>query len=156
LKRLSILCVLFLLVGCDAKSEISALSTMADKEKVWVFAQFNVREDKDGMESYYYYGSVPKRLYQAIKYNKIHRGFILLEKVKYWGDNDLIHEYKDRENPGELVFRIEDLVRIRIVNQEPIAGKGSEQFEERAEKKRNEQVATQEEKSTGAEKNAGK
>jgi hypothetical protein len=148
--------VLFLLIGCDAKSEVSALSAMGDEEKVWVFAQFNVREDKDGMDSYYYYGMVSKNIYQAIRRNKIHGGFILLERVKYWGDDDLIYEYKDRDFSGEIVFRIEDLVRIRLVRNEPIAGKGSEQFEEKTKKKHKEQVPVQEEKSPADEKTPGK
>ena len=135
MKYISILLVALALVGCDAKNEITALRAMSDSEKVWIFAQFNVKEEKDGLESYYYYGKVSKGLYETISHNTINSGFILLEDAKYWGNNDLIYEYKDKEHSGDVVFRILVIAKISLVNVEPIAGKGIEQFEEKPEKK---------------------
>ena len=135
MKYILILLVALAFVGCDAKSEIAALSAMSGNEKVWIFAQFNVREEKDGLESYYYYGKVSKSLYEAISRNNINKGFVLLEDAKYWGNNDLIYEYKDIENSGDIVFRIENIAKINLVNIEPIVGKGLEQFKERPDKK---------------------
>lgn len=121
--------VLVCLIGCDADQEVSALKSNLNNEKVWVFAQFNVREESDGLESYYYYAKITKNIYDNISQNKLQKGFILLEDVKYWGDNDLIYNYEDGENSGELVFRIEDIFKIDLVKVEPVVGLGVEQFD---------------------------
>ncbi|OUR98047.1 hypothetical protein A9Q81_12365 [Gammaproteobacteria bacterium 42_54_T18] len=84
--------------------------------------QFNVPEEGGEIGSYYYYGNISKELYEKISSNKIKRGFMLLEKVRYWGDDDLVHEYRDKEYSGDLVFRIENLVRIRGINGDPLLG----------------------------------
>lgn len=118
------------LCGCDLLQEINAIESMRDDEKVWVFMQLNVPEESDGTESYYYYAQVSKKLYDAISYNEIQSGFVLLENVKYWGNDDLIHDYKDFENAGELIFRIENIIKVDPVNVEPMVGVGYEQFEE--------------------------
>ncbi|WJG08853.1 hypothetical protein [Aliiglaciecola sp. LCG003] len=117
------------LVGCNADDELTALTATASEDKVWVFAQFNVQEETDGTESYYYYAMISAQTYKLISNNKLKQGFILLENVKYWGANDLIYDYRDEENSGELVFRIEDIVKLDLVNQAPIVGKGVEQYD---------------------------
>jgi hypothetical protein len=124
-----IIALLFSVVGCNAEQEVKALNSNLNIEKVWVFAQFNVREETDGLESYYYYAKISKSLYHEISQNKLQKGFIYLESVKYWGNNDLIYDYADGENSGELIFRIEDIAKIDLVNIEPIIGKGIEQFD---------------------------
>lgn len=118
------------LFGCNLSDETAALGAMGDDEQVWVFAQFNVPEEGDKIDSYYYYGKVAKSLYDRVSGNTLHEGFVLMEEVRYWGDNDLIYEFRDKENTGDLVFRIEDIRRIKQVRNEPIAGRGYEQFEE--------------------------
>ena len=124
-----IIILLFSVVGCNAEQEVQALNSNLNNEKVWVFAQFNVREEADGLESYYYYAKITKSLYNEISQNKLQKGFIYLESVKYWGENDLIYDYADGENAGELIFRIEDIAKIDLVKVEPIIGKGIEQFD---------------------------
>lgn len=119
----------FSIIGCDLKQEVLALQSGLNEEKVWVFVQFNVREESDGLESYYYYGEISKDIYNQIRNNSINKGFVLLENVKYWGDEDLIYNYADVENFGELIFRIEDISKVVLINVEPIAGKGVEQFD---------------------------
>jgi len=123
------LVILLAISGCDAEQEVTAVNNNLDNEKVWVFAQFNVREEKDDLESYYYYAKISKSLYTQISENKLHQGFILLNDVKYWGKHDVIYNYEDGENSGQLVFRIEDIAKIDLVKVEPIVGKGTEQFE---------------------------
>jgi len=121
---------MFIATGCDVQNEVSALEAMSDNEKLWVFTQFNVPEEKGGIESYYYYARISKSTYQGIKQNKLTKGFILLEEVKYWGDDNLIYDYKDIENSGEIIFRIENIAKVELINMAPIAGKGLEQFED--------------------------
>ncbi len=110
--------------------EVQALNENGSKRRVWVFAQFNVPEENDKIDSYYYYGKMSYKLYKSISNNKIHQGFIYLDDVKYWGNDDLIHNYADGEHEGDLVFRIEDIRRLKLVKTAPKAGLGSEQFEE--------------------------
>jgi hypothetical protein len=124
---LSILIILFL-SGCNL-DEAHAIKDNASNKKVWVFIQFNIPLKNDELEDYYYYGKVSQPLYERIKTNKIKAGFILLDDVKYWGKDNLIYDYADGENEGELVFRIEDIRKMELVRKKPIAGKGREQFE---------------------------
>jgi len=58
-------------------------------------------------------------LYQRIADNEIQSGFILLENVKFWCTDDLVHDYADNELSGELIFPIEDIHRIELINQRP-------------------------------------
>ncbi len=120
--KLSILlvaCFLFL-SGCRVGDEIDTATKNISSERVWVFAQFNVPEENDGLESYYYYGNVAKPLFDAISDNQISDGFIMLKQVRYWGDDDRVHEYKDEQDSGEIIFRIADIRRIKLINQDPL------------------------------------
>jgi hypothetical protein len=129
LKYLLLIIFVFSAAGCDSEQEVQALKSNFDNDKVWVFAQFNVREEKDGLESYYYYAKISKNLYQEISKNTLQKGFIHLKDVKYWGDNNLIHNYEDAENSGELIFRIEDISKLDLIKVAPVIGKGIEQFD---------------------------
>ena len=121
------------LSACNIDSEYRALHAMGnDGKKVWAFMQFNVQEEEDGLESYYYYAEISESLFRSISTNQITEGFMLLENVKYWGQDDLIYDYRDIEYSGEIVFRIEDIKRISLVNRAPEVGRGYEQFEEQS------------------------
>ncbi|HEY9036703.1 MAG TPA: hypothetical protein VIM96_08345 [Pseudomonadales bacterium] len=113
------------LLGCDARTDIQASDANNAHEKIWVFVQINVPEEDGGVESYYYYGQIPQKTYDGISQNVFDKGFILLENVKYWGNDDLLHEYKDDENTGDLVYRIEDIRRIKRVHTVPDVGVAS-------------------------------
>lgn len=118
-------------LGCNQIDEVSALKSLNDSKRVWVFAQFNVPEEGGEIESYYYYGKISKALYESISNNEIGSGFILMSQVKYWGNDDLIHDYENKETSGELVFRIEHIATVNLINTPPVAGKGYNQFEEK-------------------------
>ena len=115
--------------GCRLDDETLALEANAKEEQVWAFIQFNVPEEDDGLESFYYYGKVSKSLYQLISANRLQSGFVRLQEMHYWGDDDLIHAYSDLQNSGEMVFRIEDIRSIKLVRKAPTPGVGYEQFE---------------------------
>ncbi|MDQ6989226.1 MAG: hypothetical protein Q9M19_05025 [Mariprofundaceae bacterium] len=133
MKKYSVLWLcLLILSSCQLNDETTALVEHVKQEKVWVFAQFNVPEEGDVIDSLYYYGTIPKSLYTLIQDNRIQQGFIVLSEVKYWGQDDLIHAYAGIEHTGELVFRIEDIRRLKLLNAVPKAGLGSEQFDEPA------------------------
>jgi hypothetical protein len=129
LNRAFILLAIVFFMGCDSKSELSSLGANIDGDTVWTFTQFNVLEEENTINSYYYYGEVSKALYQKISSNQLSSGFILLRNVKYWGTDDLIYSYRPNETNGSLIFRIEDIQKMELVRTEPITGKGQEQFE---------------------------
>ncbi|QKE63338.1 hypothetical protein HNE05_08160 [Aquipseudomonas campi] len=118
------------LAGCQLEDETLALEANAKEEQVWTFIQFNVPEEDEGLESFYYYGKVSKSLYQLISANRLQSGFVRLQEMHYWGDDDLIHPYRDLQNSGEMVFRIEDIRSMKLVRKAPTPGLGYEQFEE--------------------------
>ena len=120
--KIAVVVLAVLLAGCDLVEELCAVEAEIEGPRVWAFMQFNVPEEGGGIGSYYYYGNISKELYDKINSNKIKRGFMLLEKVRYWGDDDLVHEYRDKEYSGNLVFRVEDLVRIKGINSDPLLG----------------------------------
>jgi hypothetical protein len=128
--KILILLIITLLTGCDAFNELSSIGANASSDTVWTFTQFNVTEEGDTINSYYYYGEISKNLYQKISENQLSTGFILLRNVKYWGTDDLIYSYRSKETDGSLIFRIEDIHKMELVRTEPIVGKGQEQFED--------------------------
>lgn len=125
---ISIFIVLIFLSGCRASDESYALSSINDKDLAWVFIQFNVPEEKDDSETYYLYGKISKELLSKISNNQIAQGFIFLQSVRYWGNDDTITAYRDGENSGDLVYRIEDIRRIKLVRKEPKIGMGYDEF----------------------------
>ena len=128
--KILILLLATLFTGCDAYNELSSIGANAHMDTVWTFTQFNVTEEGDTIDSYYYYGEISKKLYKKISANQLSSGFILLRNVKYWGTDDLIHPYRSKESDGSLIFRIEDIQKMELIRTEPIAGKGQEQFED--------------------------
>jgi len=123
----------FGLIACDTLEQEVAAAVNASNdegEKIWVFTQFNVPEEGDKIESYYYFGEVSESLYSKIKNNQVSTGYLELKNVRYWGSDDLIHEYRDAIYDGNLLFRIEHNVRISVLRAAPIVGKGDEQFDE--------------------------
>ena len=118
--KVLLLCVFTLLSGCRFSEEVDAATSNISEERVWVFAQFNVPEENDAMETYYYYGSMAQPMYDKVVNNEVESGFILLKQVRYWGDDDRVHDYKDSEDLGNLIFRIEDLRRVKLINQDPL------------------------------------
>jgi hypothetical protein len=132
-KIIGILTILAFLSACRAGDEVFALETGEDTKLSWTFIQFNVPEDEGETETYFLYAQISKRLLKTITNNQIEHGFIFLKNVRYWGDNNTIHEYRDGENTGELVYRIEDIRRIKLLHAEPKVGMGYEQFNKQEE-----------------------
>ena len=117
-----ILILAALLSGCNIADELCAAEAITDTNNVWAFLHFNVPEESDKSESYYYYGKISKSLYEKINSNTISSGFILMEDVRYWGEDDMVHEYEDNEYSGDLLFRIEHVVRVKILKMDPMLG----------------------------------
>jgi hypothetical protein len=130
MKNVLLVCLVLALAGCNIQNEAVTAYANITSERIWVFSQFNVPAEDDSLESYYYYGSISEDLYNAIGDNVVKDGFIKLNDISYWGNNDLIYDYKDSEHSGSRIFRIEHIASMRQVPNRPISGKGAEQFEE--------------------------
>tara|TARA_B110000196_G_C20927007_1_gene558089 strand:- start:94 stop:528 length:435 start_codon:yes stop_codon:yes gene_type:complete len=130
MKNIVMLCIVMILSGCNVQSEAETAYSNITESRVWVFTHFNVPAEGGALESYYYYGSVSESLYNAIGRNELKGGFIQLKEISFWGDGDLIYDYKDREHSGDRIFRIEHIASIRQIPSRPISGKGVEQFNE--------------------------
>lgn len=136
--------LIVMLTGCDEIAQEAAVYKQnTDTEKVWVYTHVNVPFEGGKVDSYYYYSEVSKILYEKIKSNSVSDGFIGLNNVRYWGDDDLINEYAGPLYEGSMVFRIEHIVRMSLLKSEPKVGVGDEQFdkvEEAVEKETKENV----------------
>lgn len=86
---------------------------------MWIFATFNIGAVGDATY-YHYFGAVRESLYQRIRDNEINSGFITLQDVRYWNDNDLIQAYEDDQDTGVLTFRIEQLVKLELEKGDPV------------------------------------
>jgi hypothetical protein len=117
-----VLLSLLMLQACNARNEASAIEELNIKNPVWVFAHFNVSSEKKGLDSYYYFGQVNESLYNKIANNKLNSGFILMRNVRFWNDNNTIEAYSDPIDGNNLLFRIEDIRRIRRTKTEPVVG----------------------------------
>lgn len=111
--------VLIALFGCDEKSSQTSKPSEPVK-RVWIFAQFNVPEEGDQIESYWYYGRITDAMYQDLSSNNISEGFIRLADVHFWGNDDKVHPYEDEEFTGEMLFKIEDLRKVTLVKRLPV------------------------------------
>lgn len=107
----SIRAFLYLFVALALVPGHAEEETVQPADPVWLYAQFNVPESSGYIESYWYYGLVDGDLFAAISSNEVTAGFITLEQVRYWGDNDAIALYEDQVDTGSITFRIEHLVK---------------------------------------------
>lgn len=120
-KLLFFLAILFL-NACKLDSEAEAIGANLGDETIWVWTQFNVPEEHNRTESYYYYARINKGLYNGIINNKIEEGFILLRDVRYWNTEDVIEIYDTDLEKGNVTFRIEHIVHMVEVKKPPVAG----------------------------------
>lgn len=130
IKYIVIAILLIPIYGCDLTEEAAAVNANFKEETIWAFIYINIPEEGNKIDSYYYYARISKSLYQSISSNKIKKGFILLQNVKYWGDDDIIYDYRNNENTGDIIFRIENISRVTPIKGEPKTGMGQEQFED--------------------------
>lgn len=113
---------LILLQGCNLEQELTAINGNLDDEKIWVWAQINVPEEGDKIDTYYYFGKASKTLFNGIADNSIKTGFILLKDIRYWNDDSVIEEYDDEIDDDVMVFRIENIVHIIKMKRTPEPG----------------------------------
>lgn len=113
---------LSLLSACNPADEVEAAREFQDGKKIWIFAQFNVPKEDNTIEDYYYFAQINESLYEKIKDHRIKQGFIVLEKVRYWTNDDTIESIGDEIYADEMLFRIEDIRKIDLVKKEPRIG----------------------------------
>ena len=112
-----LVCVCFAaFTTCESKSIITQ---SIDEDTMWIFAHFNVQE-KDDLEDYYYFGRVNEDLYLEIIDGQIESGFILLRDVRYWNTENELQEYEDEMDVGDVVFRVQDIVKMTPQKGDPL------------------------------------
>ena len=113
----------FIFVGMQevvAEASPEAVVQSTDKNTIWVYAQINV-PDKEGIEDYYYYGRINKTIYEQIIDGSRTDGFILFRDLRYWSDGEIL-KYEDDIDTGDMVFRIEHIMKITIEKKDPYEG----------------------------------
>ena len=118
LNKLVLTIIYLLITGCDAET-IAKVSQSLDSNTIWVFAQMNI-PDEEGVESYYYYGRISEELHRQIIDGETEKGFILFRDVRYWGEDDKIYKYEDHIEAGDLLFRIEHIVKMDYEKGDPL------------------------------------
>ena len=116
------LLMLTLLSACNMRDEVEAAKEFQDGKKIWVFAQINVPKEDKTIEDYYYFAQINESLYEKIKDHRIKQGFIVLDNVRYWTNDDTIKSIGDEIYDDEMLFRIEDIRKIDLVKNEPRIG----------------------------------
>ena len=110
------------LSACNPGDEVEAAKEFQDGKKIWIFAQINVPKEDNTIEDYYYFARINESLYKKIKDHRIKQGFIVLDNVRYWTNDDTIESIGDEIYADEMVFRIEDIRKIDLVKNEPRIG----------------------------------
>lgn len=138
MKNIAITLLAMALAACGSgestkavQQEWTALDAATRGPSAWVFMHLNVPEEQGGMDSYYYFARISSPIYERIRRNELERGFITLQDVRYWNNDDRIQAYRDAADSGELVFRIEDIRMITLLRKEPRVGDDYDQHEER-------------------------
>ena len=108
--------------ACNLEDEVFSSKGITGGERIWFFFQFNLPESNDKYGDYYYFGSINENLYQKIRSHEIEKGFITLEKVRYWTNDDIIESYADDIYSDELTFRTEDIMKVFLVKSNPVIG----------------------------------
>ena len=116
------LVILLSLSACNPGDEVEAAKEFQDGKKIWIFAQINVPKEDNTIEDYYYFARINESLYEKIKDHRIKQGFIVLDNVRYWTNDDTIESIGDEIYADEMVFRIEDIRKIDLVKSEPRIG----------------------------------
>lgn len=116
------LVILLSLSACNPGDEVEAAKEFQDGKKIWIFAQINVPKEDNTIEDYYYFARINESLYEKIKDHRIKQGFIVLDNVRYWTNDDTIESIGDEIYADEMIFRIEDIRKIDLVKSEPRIG----------------------------------
>ncbi len=88
-------------------------------EKTWV--NITIRYDSNnGFQFYYYFGQIEESLCDKISKNIIEKGFIKIDNLRYWNDDDKIEVYEDETEPGIKIFRIEDIRKMSVLKGDPV------------------------------------
>lgn len=109
-----IVCLTVLFITSKNKTEDSETGN-----KVWVYIELQTKLKRDTSD-YYLYGQVKESVIHKIDQNSDAKGLFILYDMRYWTPNDLIQFYKDEEDAGYKIFRIQDIVVISPLQEDPI------------------------------------
>jgi len=104
--------LLFLLI-------FSACSFNRPVKLKWAFVEVE-KITFDDTTNYYYYGQLNQKLVTLIDKNTNPKGFFTLRNIRYIDTQNLLEVYADSIYSGTLVFRIQDIIRLEILQNDPI------------------------------------
>ncbi|MEM6910950.1 MAG: hypothetical protein AAF555_05140 [Verrucomicrobiota bacterium] len=110
----------FIFASCNMEDAVAQIEQTIDQDTIWVYAQINVPEAGGKIDDYFYYGRISRKLHQEYLDRKVDSGPILFRDVRYWSNEDNFVIYEDETYTGDLVFRIEDIVFVRILKGDPL------------------------------------
>lgn len=121
--------ILFLMILISCNFYPKKNTTTKECAQVWLYMTFNLEENGRD-DFYYYYGQVDSLLYEKINRNRISSGFIRLRNVRYWTTEDKLTTGKSQISQGTVTFRIEGLIKMELINGDPLSLYDAEEIEE--------------------------
>jgi hypothetical protein len=105
--------VLIILLSCNR-----APNDILNIEKTWIYVELEVAtEDTD---YYYYFGQINQNILDKLAIDQNYKSLFVLSNVRYNDDYDKIQVYADESDNGTLFFRTEDIVKIEVLNNDPL------------------------------------
>ena len=115
--------------GCVTDDIVDTVKQSIDEDTLWIYAQINVPEE-EGIEDYFYFGRVNKGVYTKFVDHEIKDGVIVFRDVRYWNTDNKIEVYEDAVDTGTLIFRLEDVVYLRVQKGDPLLLESKENIAE--------------------------
>lgn len=92
---------------------------MISKDRTWVYVELET-VTFDDTTNYYYFGQMKQDLLESFDKVQELKGLFTLTNVRYYGDNDIVTLYSDERDKGLLIFKIDDIVKIDVLNRDPM------------------------------------
>jgi hypothetical protein len=87
--------------------------------KEWVYVEVKNQGTSGGID-YYRYGKIKSSIVPKIISNSKTTGLFVLEEMRYINLQDKIEIYEDDEYAGTDVFRIQDIIMLQKLKEDPI------------------------------------
>lgn len=106
--------IIFTLISCNLN-----LRDNLSQEKAWVYVELEAITSSD-TSSYYYYGQISQQLLDKIDEKNQNKGLFMLSNIRYLDDFNEMKAYEDEYDQGSLFFRIQDIVKIQVLKEDPL------------------------------------
>ena len=117
--KLLILTSLLVLTGFNSEDLFTHIKQSIDEDTIWVYAQINIPEKDDSIETYYYQGRIKQDIYNLIIDGSLKEGFILFRDIRYF-DDYTVKKLENGSNTGDILFRMEHIVKVDLLKGDPL------------------------------------